>query len=393
MPADRLARFCLLPELKLTRVLRDGYSGMLFECHKTSEYEVCPKCATISRSVYDRRQTRPRDAPLRNKSVRLIVTKRRFWCKSCHKPFTEPVSGISKGKRYTQRFKEHLLWCCENFVDLKAVRRHTRCSYGFIYTSLYEQLTLNRKKRQNPWPRSIGIDEHRFGKNRYGITEFCTFVIDHKNRKAFEAVYGRSVGELKAQLGKIPGRENVRWVTIDLSSTYRSFIRSQFPNARIVADKFHVVRLLNPAINRKRKEITGDQRKNPIRKLLLKNSKNLDYQTRRIILRWLYENPELKEIYEVKQAIHRLYRTKGYERARRALSNLIDRMSRSHVAEILTLRKTLVSWRTEILNYFINPVTNARVEGFNGKAKLIRKRAYGYKNFENYRLRLLNACS
>jgi transposase len=64
-------------------------------------------------------------------------------------------------------------------------------------------------------------------------------------------------------------------------------------------------------------------------------------------------------------------------------------MARSSVLEILRLRRTLLSWRTEILNYFDCPITNGRTEGFNNKAKLVKKRAYGYRSFANYRLRLL----
>ena len=61
--------------------------------------------------------------------------------------------------------------------------------------------------------------------------------------------------------------------------------------------------------------------------------------------------------------------------------------------ELQTFRRTLMRWRREILAYFGTGLTNARTEGFNNKAKLVKKRAYGYRSFRNYRLRLLNACA
>ena len=133
-------------------------------------------------------------------------------------------------------------------------------------------------------------------------------------------------------------------------------------------------------------------RDSPIRKLLLKNDINLDYPTKSVIHKWLAFHPDLKEIYFLKQALHRLYRTKGHKKASKAFTNLTDRMGKSKLKEVITLRKTLLSWRQEILNYFKTRLTNARVEGFNNKAKLIKRRAYGYKSFKNYRLRVLNAC-
>lgn len=72
---------------------------------------------------------------------------------------------------------------------------------------------------------------------------------------------------------------------------------------------------------------------------------------------------------------------------------MLDRFALSSVPEILTLRKTLMAWRHEILEYFRTGLTNGRVEGFNNKAKLIRKQGYGYRSFKNYRLRVLNACA
>ena len=68
-------------------------------------------------------------------------------------------------------------------------------------------------------------------------------------------------------------------------------------------------------------------------------------------------------------------------------------MALSSLPEVRTLRTTLLRWRREVLAYFLCRLTNARTEGFNGKAKLVIRRAYGYKSFANYRLRLLNACA
>ena len=70
---------------------------MEVHAEKESGVEVCPRCATPSSSVYDHRQVRVRDAPMRNMGVWLTVRKRRFSCRPCQRPFTEPVGGIRKG--------------------------------------------------------------------------------------------------------------------------------------------------------------------------------------------------------------------------------------------------------------------------------------------------------
>ena len=394
MPETMLLRRLLLPELKFRRSWRKIGTGLLgIEAEKESAREVCPHCATPSTSIYDHRTVAVRDSPLRDLSVRLIVRKRRFSCRPCGRPFTEPVPGIIPGYRSTERYRRSLLWACENFSDLTQVRRAYRCSSGYLYKALYTQLELQRRKRLYPWPTVIGLDEHFFRRGRGGFRQFVSMVVDFKNRRLFELVEGRTVGEMEAALSYIPGRENVRHVVIDMCDPYRSFASRFFPNARLVADKFHVLRLLSPAINRRRRLIEGDRRSAALRRLLLRSRYRLEFAERLALDQWLWNHPELRALYEAKEAMHSLYRTRARERAKVALGSLTDRLAGSELPELQTLRRTLMRWRHEILEHFATGLTNARTEGFNNKAKLVKKRAYGYRSFRNYRLRLLNACA
>jgi len=395
MPEENLVRRVLLPELKLIRChWVPGTRTTNLEVEKVSDVEVCPKCATPSRAVYDHRVAVVRDEPLRSKLVRLHIRKRRFSCRPCGKPFTEPVQGIRKGSRSTERYKRAVLWACESYSDLASVRRAFDCSAGFIYTSLYQQLELKRRERLYPWPKVIGVDEHFFRRNpTFGFPEFVSVLVDFKGRRLMEVVKGKSSVELELALKDIPGRNNVQYVVMDMSDGYRAFVRSYFPNALIVADKFHVLRLLSPALNRRRREILGNRQTAPLRRLLLRNGPDLSPDHRFRLNRWLRQHPELQELYHWKEGLHGLYRVRGYHRAARALSSMTDKMAFSSLPEIRTLRRTLMRWRFEVLGYFASGLTNGRTEGFNNKAKVVKRRAYGYRSFQNYRLRLLNACA
>ena len=241
----------------------------------------------------------------------------------------------SKRALTTQRYKRSLLWACEKFSGLSAVGRAYRCSSGFLYKALYEQLELERRKRLYPWPHVVGIDEHFFKRNRkIGAREFVSIFVDFKGRRVMEVVGGRSVPQLESSLSYIPGRENVRFVVLDLCEPFRAFARSHFPRARLVADKFHVLRLLSPAINRRRKELTGDLRSLPVRRLLLRNGRDLDGYRRFALRWWLSRHPELREVYECKEMLHSFYRIRGPHRAAHALMVLIERMAGSTLPEI-----------------------------------------------------------
>jgi transposase len=395
MPEESLIRRLLLPELELTASwYRGNQATTHLEVCKSSTVEVCPRCATPSQAVYDRRWAIVRDEPIRNKLIKLHIRKRRFACRPCGRPFTEPVPGVSKGARSTQRFKRGVLWACENFSDLKAVQRAYHCSAGFIYRTLYQQLELRLRQRRYPWPKAIGIDEHFFRRHpRMGFREFVSVLVDFKGRRLMEVVKGRTSTELEVALQHIPGRENVQYVVMDLCEPFRNFARSFFPKAQLVADKFHVLRLLFGAINRRRKEITGDRRSLLVRRLLLRNGFHLPSTERWMLGQWLARHPELNEIYGWKERLADFYRIRGPDRAAHALTRMTDGMAVSRLPEIQTLRRTLIRWRIEILAYFRTRLTNGPTEGFNNKAKVVKRRAYGYKSFRNYRLRLLSACA
>jgi len=392
---DYLIRGLLLPELNLKAVVRLSPSTRLWVTEKDRRGAVCPKCATLSLTLYDRRKIKLLDQPVQGKKIVLEVVKHRYFCKQCRRPFTEPIPGVIPGRRTTQRLRTQVYWACENFTDLKRVSRAYRVSPGFIYKAYYEQLSLRQKKNnQYPFSSFIGIDEHAFGrKNNLGKREFVTMVVDHNKQKLFDVTLGKSHAELWSQLESRPGRENVKLVTLDLSDSYKSFVRGFFPNAQMIADRFHVQRLMNPILHQARMEITGDKRKNPARILLNKNRCNLKPWERTALDQWLAVNPKINEVYQLKEALGRVYRIRGVKRAEEAFNHLLGEISKSSNKLLLTLRNTLKRWREEILNFFRYRLTNARVEGFNNVAKVIKRRAYGFRSFENYKLRLLNACS
>lgn len=399
MSKQRVSQSFLLPELKLIKVVPDKEHGKIFVCEKQSAFEVCPKCATKSSTIYDHVEVMIRDAPIRISRVKLKIRKRRFLCKPCKKPFREPVPGVIKGFRTTQRFRSHIRWAASNFGNLKSVAKHVKCSNWLVYTAYYEQIELELRKVKNPWPKTIGIDEHSFVRNVKGPgRDFVTVFVDYDNKRIREVVFGKSLGDLHGdRIKSIVGRENVRNVILDLSPTFRSFAESFFPNARLIADKFHVVKLIHGLINEKKREVVrrlelNGSRKNPITRLLRTYRAKLEYYQRSALDKFLNLDQELKEIYWFEQRLYRFYRIRGYNKAREILIRILDNMGHSKIRGIQSLRSTLRKWFNPILNYFSTNLTNGRTEGFNRKAKLIQRCAYGFRSFENYRLKLLYLC-
>lgn len=401
MSEINITQSLLLPDLRYVSETWRGRTRYI-TCKKVSKFEVCPRCATKSSSVYDRRKVRPKDEPIRNKLIILIIEKRRFRCqnKECKKVFTEPIGGVSKGFRTTQRLRSYVRECAVKYMNLKQIKSELRLSNSTIYKAFYQQIELELRKVKNPWPKTIGIDEHSFNRNARGNKrEFVTVFIDYDNKRMKEVVLGKSLADLRnSSIDVIKDRENVKNVIVDLSPTFRTFAFDYFPNARLIADHFHVVKLMHPYLNQLRKETVemyglNNRRANPINKLIYKYRNKVKYYKKKVIDEFLKLNDDLREVYEYQQRLYRLYRIKGYKRAKRALIALLDDMARSKQTRILSYRNTLKKWKNEILNYFCTGgLNNGRTEGYNCKAKLIQRCAYGFRSFTNYRLKLLYHC-
>jgi transposase len=388
-----LTRAVLPRDLKLVNV-RKYKTGHMWEVEKVRQtFEVCPKCGTVCTARAGRAISIVRDEPLRQNALWLKIHKHRYQCKKCKKPFTEPVSIVWPGRRTTGRFRKFIGSVCDNIVDLKRVRTLYKVSTGFVYECFYAQIEIKLRERQNrSWPEVVGIDEHFFRRVKGQGTEFVTMLTDVKKRELFEIALGKSTKALVEQLKDIPGREKVQLVVMDLSSGYRALARQLFPNAEIVADKFHVLRLPSPMIMKEGRQIHGHRQELKTRRKLLYNRPRLEYFVRQEVDTYLEQHPVLNEIYRAKERLHEIYRIKGLAKATASLDEFIGDLKTSSVADLKRLGRTLKAWFKPILNYFAHRYTNAITECLNNRGKLVQKRGYGFKSFKNYRLRVLSAC-
>lgn len=185
---------------------------------------------------------------------------------------------------------------------------------------------------------------------------------------------------------------------MDLSETYRNTVRKHFPGAMIVSDRFHVIRLINYHFLRIWSAIDPTGRKNRgLLSLMRRHRKNLRPDQLLSLSRYLGKHPELKVIYDFKQDLCELMMTKR-QTARQLkklipiLLDYIEKLKESMLSSMITLGMTLESWREEVARMFRFTKSNGILEGFHNKMEMISRRAYGFRNFANYRLRVKALC-
>jgi transposase len=241
----------------------------------------------------------------------------------------------------------------------------------------------------------LGIDEHFFSRRQGYATTFC----DLRGHRVLDVVLGRSEASLESYLQRLEGKSRVRVVCMDLAGVYRALVRKHFPNARIVADRFHVIRLINHHFLACWRDLDSAGSKNRgLLSLMRRHRHNLTPDQQARLAAYLAAHPALELIYRFKQRLCYLLLKK--HRNRQQCEKLAPRFLRAiyqlrqaGLPQLVALGETLHAWREEIAAMWRFTRNNGITEGFHNKMELINRQAYGFRNFENYRLRVKMLCS
>ena len=192
---------------------------------------------------------------------------------------------------------------------------------------------------------------------------------------------GRSEAALEAYLSRLEGKDEVRLASMDLATVCRSLARKYFPHAQIVAGRFHVIRLINHHFLACWKGLDPVASKNRgLISLMRRHCSNLKPGQQVKLTHYLAQHPALEVIYRFKQRLSDLLLIK--HRTCRQCRKLAPRLLWA-----VTLGETLYAWREEIAAMWRFTRNNGITEGFHNKMELINRQAYGFRNFENYRMR------
>ena len=355
----------------------------------------CPCCGGGRLHSKGRYERRARHLACFGHPSELVVSCRRYRCLDCERSFVQPLPGIRPGRRSTEPWREAIFERHDDGICASTLARRERLGQATV-SRIYAQFT-ERKARERlslECPHVLGIDEHTLHRGQRFATTFC----DLKNRRVFDISPGRSEAELSSYLRSLRGRERVRVVCIDLSNSYRALIRRWFPRAAIVADRFHAIRLVGHHLLKLARQLCPPLGWNRAWLGLLRTrGDRLDAGQRARLAQLFAEHPVLEGIYALKEKLCRLLglKTQPKEACRRhikELFGLIDTLKASGLEPACTLAKSLSEWTQEIVRMWRFTRNNGITEGFHRKMKLIQRRAYGFRSFSNYRLRVIAQC-
>lgn len=232
--------------------------------------------------------------------------------------------------------------------------------------------------------------------HKKGQGQFMTVISDGKNVR--ETVIGKLSEEIIKKLQSIPGISEVKKVCIDMCPPFAKAIREAIPNAVIVLDRFHLMKLVNERLwdlNKKSyKKLDEKERErfSQIRYLLMKPRKQLKKRDKRLINEYLRLNTEMRCIYWKVQGFREiLFKYQGYKHG--FVSQKLMEWTYGARKYFGKLIKTLEKWWDELVNACIYRESNARQEGLNNKIKVLKRQGFGYRNWLNFEHRIYGECN
>ena len=361
--------------------------GIVVDVRIESRKPACPNCSSVELYRHGRaRKRRILHAWSHGRRVYIEITRQRWRCRDCRRSFTEAVELVRPHSRLSKQAEAEALWQTRH-LSFSQVKKELGISYSTMRRLLERAIGLDMPGFiEEEEEVSLSIDEHSFKHQEmvYTVTEV-------RAKRVLGILKDDRIATLKNFLTKIPGNR-IREVCIDMKESLRKLAEALYPEAKVVADHFHIIADSNRRMDEARR-IEQDvhwKRKIQIpKKIFLIGGEKLSEETNQKLHGLLEKSPSLKGFYWAKEKMRELYLQAGKEEAAKVLDNIILNLKCADDGELIRWGNTLNHWREPILNYFDRRTTNGFTEGCHTKIKMLKRVSYGLRNVDVYWRKML----
>ena len=373
--------------------IREQDGGIVIRVRHDGSRLSCPHCGGAD---VVRRGTVPRKwsaVPIGHRPVTIFAAVPRIECRSCGAEPVVPVPFADARRSYTRSFEQFVLTLRQS-MTLTDVACHTGISTWLVKDIEKRWLGKHFAKPRLKDLKQIAIDEIATKKGHV----YLTIVMDLESGAVVFVGDGKGADALKPFWKSLKASHaQVEAVAMDMSSAYFRAVRENLPDAAIVFDWFHIVKLLNDKLSELRRQLyreaKGQLHKDVLkgtRWLLLKRPEHLDEQrgeTKRLHAA-LKLNESLATAYYLKEDLRWLWEESTKRDAGRFLDDWIRQAEASGIRVLKTFARTLTRYRTGILAWYDYPISTGPLEGTNNKIKTLKRQAYGFRDFEYFKLKI-----
>lgn len=371
----------------IVKNVEESEKGVTITIRIKRKAHTCPVCGSQTDRIHDYRKQELKDLPLFGKPYKIILEKRRYAC-SCGKHFMENVPFLPRYHRMTHRLICHVIDSLTDTRSFKSVAKELNISVSTVIR-IFDHITFNTPDM----PKVIAIDEF---KGNTGGEKYNCIITDPCEHKVIDILPKRHASYLSTYFRSKEDRENVEVFISDMWKPYADTASVYFKNAKPVVDKYHWIRQAIYAFERVRKDVQKQFQKEyrayfkRSKALLTKRYDFLEEHQKQQVMVMLSVSPTLYSAHFMKEEFLKILDCKDRAAAKIELHEWINNALDSGIPAFVACAKTMYTWITGILNSFDTTYTNGYTEGCNNKIKVLKRNAYGYRNFTRFRKRILH---
>jgi transposase len=366
---------------------------VIFTIHQASKV-CCSACGSAHVRSRGWVQRRFRSLPIGRRATFVLLPIPRVECQACGVVRQVEVRFADPRRSYTNSFERYALELSRR-MTISDIARHLDVGWDMIKEIQKRDLSRRFAKPKLKHLRHIAIDEIAVAKGH----RYLTVVMDLESGAVVFVGDGKGADALKPFWKRLRGsRAKIEAVAMDMSPAYWEAVSTYLPKAKIVFDRFHVMKLFNDKLSDLRRALYREaidvlQRKvlKGIRWLLLKASENLDEERdeKKKLKEALILNQPLATAYYLKEDLRQFWEQPGKQFGTLFLDGWIKRASTSGIKVLQDMAKTMAAHRSGLLAYYDVMITTGPLEGTNNKIKTMKRQAYGFRDREFFKLKIL----
>lgn len=352
---------------------------------------ICNCRQVIRKGTVERRF---RSLPIGKKTVWIVLAIQRVWCSVCQLVRQVHVNFTNPRYTYTRAFERYALELCRH-MTIKDVATHLDVGWDLIKDIQKRYLEKRFSHPKLKHIKRLAIDEISIGAGH----RYLTIVLDLDSGAVVFVGDGKGTDALLPFWRRLRrSKASIKAVAIDMSRAYIQAVRENLPDAVIVFDHFHVIKLYNDRLSDLRRQLFNQieepEKKEVIkgtRWLLLKNPENLSatrYEPDRLKAA-LELNQPLAAAYYMKEDLRQVWDQPDKKAAKDFIVDWVYRAARSTIPMLMKMARTIASHYQGILAYYDYPISTGPLEGTNNKIKTMKRQAYGFRDNQFFKLKIM----
>ena len=367
--------------------------GMTVTIAQDRENCRCPHCDSANVILKGGVWRRFRGIPLGRKPIWIRFRVPRVQCRECGTLRQAAIGFADPRVSYVKAFGRYVLELAD-CMTMQDVAEHLGVSWDVVKEIVKADLKQNFAKPRLKDLRQIAIDEISIGAGH----RYLTVVLDLASGAVVHVGRGKggdSLTDFWKRLRSSGAR--IEAVGMDMSPAFIRAVKTNLPRAKIIFDRFHVMKLLNDKLSDLRRAMYRDIKDNLGREvlkgtrwLLLKRPANLDPQRdeKKRLEEALRLNAPLATAYYLKEELYEFWEQEDYYEAERFLLQWIESAEATKIRHLVKFAQTLRAHWSGLLNYYDYPISSGPLEGTNNKIKTMKRQAYGYRDQEFFQLKI-----